>query len=113
MSEYKRLRVIALVVLLSGGIMRAQVSTGTVLGTVKDGSGAVLPGAQVVILNEETGASRTIVTDSAGRYSALSLGPGNYRVTGTLEGFQTEVRTGIVLTVGREAVVDLALPVGA
>src|ERR1019366_4120647 len=98
-------------VFLFAGIALAQVTTGTISGTVKDSSGAVLPGAQVVVLNDETGISRTVVTDTSGRYSALSLSLGNYRVTATHEGFQTEVRRGIVLTVGREAVVDLTLTV--
>ena len=102
-----------LCVFLFAGIARAQVSTGTISGTVKDSSGAVLPGAHVVVLNEDTGISRTLDADENGHYSALSLSPGNYRVTVTRDGFQTEVRTGIVLTVGREEVVDLALTVGS
>src|ERR1700693_1322968 len=113
MKKHQVLRIVVLLVFLSGGITWAQVTTGTISGTVKDSTGAVLPGAKVVVLNEETGISRTVETDAAGRYSALSLGLGNYRVTGSLEGFQTEVRSGIVLTVGREAVVDLTLTVGA
>ncbi|OFV97502.1 MAG: hypothetical protein A3F68_03825 [Acidobacteria bacterium RIFCSPLOWO2_12_FULL_54_10] len=113
MEKRRVLQVVVLLVFLSGGIALAQVTTGTILGTVKDSTGAVLPGAKVVLLNEETGISRTVETDAAGRYSALSLSLGNYRVTATLEGFQTVVRTGIVLTVGREAVVDLSLAVGA
>ena len=52
-------------------------------------------------------------TDSAGHYSASSLSLGNYRVTGTQQGFQTEIRSGVVLTVAREAVVDLTMSVGA
>jgi carboxypeptidase family protein/TonB-dependent receptor-like protein len=99
--------------LLAATTGSAQVTTATISGTVKDSTGAVLPGAKVVLLNEETGISRTVQADAAGRYSAPSLSLGNYRVTATLEGFQTEVRRGIVLTVGREAVVDLALSVGA
>lgn len=101
-----------LCVLLLSGIAQAQVSTGTISGTVKDSSGAALPGANVVILNQDTGISRTLQTDQGGQYSAPSLNPGNYRVTGTRDGFQTEVRTGVVLTVGQEAIVDLSLPVG-
>lgn len=91
----------------------AQVSTGTISGTVADGTGAVLPGTTVSILNERTGISRTIQADSAGRYSAALLNTGNYRVTASLEGFQTMVRSGIELTVGREAVVNFQLQVGA
>jgi hypothetical protein len=64
-------------------------------------------------VNEGTGVSRTVETDSNGHYSAPSLSPGNYRVTGTQEGFQTEVRTGIVLEVAQEEVVDLSLTLGS
>ena len=113
MKKHKVLWIVGLLVFLSGGITLAQVTTGTISGTVKDSTGAVLPGAKVVVLNEETGISRTAESDASGHYSVLSLSLGNYRVTATHEGFQTEVRTGIVLTVGREAVVDLALAVGA
>jgi carboxypeptidase family protein/TonB-dependent receptor-like protein len=113
MAKHKLVLSFGLLVFLSGGIIMAQVTTGTISGTVRDSTGAVLPGAKVVVLNEETGISRTVETDTAGRYSAPGLSLGNYRVTGTLEGFQTQVRSGIVLTVGREAIVDLALTVGA
>jgi hypothetical protein len=97
---------------LAVGTIPGQTTTGTITGTVKDGSGAVVPGTQVVVLNEDTGLSRTLEADASGRYSALSLNLGSYRVTASHEGFQTQVRTGIVLTIGREAVVDLSLEVG-
>src|SRR5260370_1335045 len=79
------------------GAIWGQVTTATITGTVKDTSGAVLPGAQIVLLNEDTGISRTVQSDAAGRYSATALTLGRYRITATLTGFQTEVRTGIVL----------------
>jgi hypothetical protein len=104
--------VCALVLILSSSIW-AQVATGTITGTVNDRSGAALPGAKVAILNEATGASRNLEADEAGRYSAPGLSVGRYRVTGAKEGFQTEIRTGIVLTVAQEAVVDFALAVGS
>ena len=100
-------------VCLVGGMGLAQVTTGTISGTVKDSTGAVLPGTKVVVLNQETGIARTVQADAAGHYSAPSLGLGNYQVTAGLEGFQTEVHKGIVLTVGREAIVDFQLSVGA
>ena len=102
-----------LLALLFVATAMTQVTTGTISGMVKDSSGAVLPGARVVIRNEDTGISRTVQADSAGRYSAPSLNLGHYQVTVNLEGFQTEMRRGIVLTVGREAVVDMTLSVGA
>ena len=64
-----------------------QVTTGTISGTAKDSTGAVLPGVQIVLLNEDTGTSRTVQSDAAGGYLASSLGLGNYRVTATLGGF--------------------------
>ena len=113
METLTRVGGVVVCVFLSVGITLAQVTSGTISGTVKDSTGAVLPGVEMVLMNEDTGISRTVQTDAAGHYSAPSLGLGNYRVTATLTGFQTEVRKGIVLTVGREAVVDLALSVGA
>ncbi|MBI4443737.1 MAG: TonB-dependent receptor [Acidobacteria bacterium] len=94
-------------------VVVAQVTTGTISGTVADSSGAVLPGTTVVVLNEETGVSRTVAANAEGRYSAPSLNVGRYRITASLAGFQTEARSGIVLTVGRQAVVDFQLQVGA
>src|SRR5436309_3705395 len=91
----------------------AQVNTATISGTVRDSSGAVLPGVSVAIRNQDTGISRTVVTNETGRYSAAALGLGNYQVAVELPGFQRQVRSGITLTVGREAVVDFSLAVGA
>ena len=97
----------------SAQLALAQVNTATISGTVHDESGAVLPGANVAIQNQETGISRTVITNETGRYSAPALGLGAYQVTVQLSGFQTQVRSGITLTVGREAVVDFRLAVGA
>jgi len=102
-----------LLVLSAASIAFSQAVTGTISGTARDSTGAVLPGAQVVLLNQDTGFSRTVQSDVAGRYLATSLPLGDYQVTASLQGFQTQVRSGIVLTVGREAVVDLLLSVGA
>ena len=95
-----------------GGVIQAQVTTGTILGAVTDASGAVVPGATVTIRNVETGISRTLTTDSAGRYTAPQLALGRYDVTAEAAGFQTMVRQGIELTVGRQAAVDFAMRVG-
>ncbi|MGH9785495.1 MAG: TonB-dependent receptor domain-containing protein, partial [Terriglobia bacterium] len=64
------------------------------------------------IRNVATGVSRRIESNALGRYSAAALPAGNYEVSVSLAGFQTLVRSGIELTVGRNAVVDLALQVG-
>lgn len=95
------------------GMLRSQVATGNLSGSIRDPSGAALPGVTVVVLNEATGVGRTVRTDSAGHYAAPSLGLGSYRVTATLQGFETVVHSNIVLTVGRDEVVDLTMPLGA
>ena len=87
--------------------------TGAISGTVKDSSGLALAGAKVEVLNTDTGVNREIQADAAGHYAALLLPLGSYKVTGAQPGFQTEARSGIELTIGREAVVDLILNVGA
>ena len=79
----------------------SQATTGTISGTVADPSGAVLPSATVVILNEETGISRTVQTDGGGRYNAPGLTPGRHKITASLQGFQSEARSGIELKIGR------------
>src|SRR5215472_13138807 len=90
----------------------AQTSTGTILGTVKDSSGAVLPSADVTIFDVDTGISRSTKSDTNGHYSAASLSLGHYRVTCALQGFNVVVRDGIQLTVGREEIVDFSLVPG-
>src|SRR5579864_1566085 len=91
----------------------AQVSTAAVTGTVKDPSGAVLPGVAITVKHVETGLTRTTQSDSSGNFTVPSLPVGAYVVTGEKMGFRKEVRTGINLAVAQEAVVDLTLQVGS
>lgn len=86
--------------------------TGAISGTVSDTTSGVLPGATVVIKNTETGQTREVVTDLRGYYTAPDLLPGPYEVMATLAGFGSVTRSGVRLTVGRAAVVDIALTVG-
>lgn len=113
MSRSAHIFTVIMFVLASTVFSRAQVTTGTISGLVRDSSGAVLPQAQVVVVNEETGVARTLNSDSSGRYSAPSLSLGRYRVTASMQGFQSEIRSGMLLTVGRNAVVDFDLQVGS
>ena len=98
--------------LICASLAVAQLDTGTISGTVTDQSGAAAPGATLTIRNVETGVSRKVETNPGGRYEATALPVGHYEVNASLSGFQTTVRKGIELTVGRHAVVDLALQVG-
>ena len=102
----------ALLLAMTPALLLAQ-SAGTISGTVRDESSAVLPGVEVVMRNTETGFTRTTVTDAAGRYSAPQLPLGQYEVRASFTGFKTEVRSGLTLTVGREAVVELVMKVGS
>jgi len=89
----------------------AQLTTGTIVGTVQDETGGAMPGATVTVRNPQTGLSRTVFTNESGRYEATNLPAGPYEVTATMQGFGTAVRKGIDLAAGRNAVVDLRLPV--
>jgi len=111
MSRYLPVLLISLI-LLSGITVSAQVTTATIAGVVQDASGAVIPGVSITIKNVETGATRTATSDEGGRYTVPELTLGDYEVEAQLPGFQTEVRSGITLTVGRSAVVNFALKVG-
>lgn len=91
---------------------QANTSSGFV-GEVKDSSGGVLPGATITATHIATGAQQTVVTDAEGRYRIPSLAQGEYRVEAALSGFQTQVMTGVVLTVGRTLAADFTLAVGA
>jgi hypothetical protein len=89
----------------------AQLTTGTIRGTVNDDTGGVLPGVDVTLTNVETGIMRSLVTNEQGRYEAPNLQIGTYEVAANLSGFRRAVRAGIQLAVGRIAVVDLTLGV--
>src|SRR6059036_3836492 len=91
----------------------AQTSTATILGTVKDTSGALVPGVSITVKHTEIGLTRSVVSGERGAYSMPLLPVGAYEITTTMPGFKQAVRTGINLVVGQEAVVDLTLEVGA
>jgi len=91
----------------------AQLYTGTVTGLVTDPSGAVVPGAQVHLVDELKGFVYTATTDATGSYLFRSVPPGNYRVEVQATGFKTETRGGIVLEVNHNVTVNLQLQVGA
>src|SRR5438874_8618849 len=79
----------------------AQVTTATLFGTVRDTTGAVLPGATVVLTHEGTGLSRSVVTDSTGEFAVTALPAGSYRLTIELTGFKTQTTRGLQLSPGQ------------
>ena len=87
-------------------------STAQISGTVRDESGGVLPGADVTATQTETGLTRTFVTDANGAYVLSNLPIGPYRLDVKLSGFRSYSRTGIVLQVSAQPVVDVQLALG-
>ncbi len=91
---------------------QSQAINGTIEGVVRDTTGAALPGVTVTVTQVETGARRVLSTGADGSYRALLLPLGDYRVRGELAGFKVVERTGISLSAGQAAVVDVTLEVG-
>ncbi len=100
------------VFLLLPGV-RAQVTTGTILGTVRDNTGATVGGAKVTITETGKGTSADHVTDDTGSFSVPFLVPGTYSVSVEKEGFKKQVRDGVILQVDQKARVDFTVEVGA
>jgi hypothetical protein len=105
--------VLLAVILLVGATVASAQETATILGTVKDASGAAVAGANVTARNTDTQATRQVVSEADGNYRIPGLQVGNYEVRVEHEGFQVEVHTGLVLTVDLQAVVSFTLQVGS
>src|SRR5262245_2255244 len=90
----------------------AQETTGTIIGTVTDGSGGVLPGVTVTLKHAGTGQTIERVTNEHGQYTAPLLPIGQYEVTFTLSGFEPRVVRGVALSVNDRIVVDATMSVG-
>jgi hypothetical protein len=103
---------LALAGLLAGAPSEAQVTTGTIVGSVKDEQGAAVPGAKVSITEVNKGTVGTYTTDADGSFQAPFLIPGAYDVTVELTGFRKYTHRGIVLQVNQRARVDATLAVG-
>jgi hypothetical protein len=91
----------------------SQLPTATILGVLKDSSGAVVPDVAITAKNVETGLTRTAASAADGSYRLPALPVGAYEVRVEHPGFRTEVRSGLTLAVGQEAVVNVTLQVGA
>src|SRR6058998_3114883 len=91
----------------------AQTATATIVGVVKDTSGALIPGVSIGVKNTETGLTRTAISSESGSYNVPLLPVGAYELTTTMPGFKQQVRSGINLVVGQQAVINLTLEVGA
>jgi len=86
--------------------------TATIVGTVTDSSGGVIPNAKVSVSNPEKGFTRELSTNTGGEYTAAKVPIGDYVITAENEGFQKLVRSEITLAVGQTLRVDMQLQVG-
>src|ERR1700761_8555781 len=110
----KIVRKAGLVTLLLGccWIISAQVDTGSILGAVKDTSGAVVPAAKVTLTNEDTGVTEVTLTGSGGEYTFSPVKIGHYSVTAEFKGFQRVEHTKVTVDVQQRVLVDFVLPPG-
>ena len=92
-------------------MMAAAQSTGSLQGTITDSSGAVLPNANLTIRDVDTGATRTVKSDSQGNYSVPALPPGHYEIEAAAAGFASAKTTGVVVNVGTTITSNVQLSV--
>ena len=103
---------VTVAVLLLSIPLVAQTDRGRILGNVHDATGAVIVGAKVTVTDVQRGIPRTLVTDSAGAFQAPDLLPGTYKIRVESQGFKTEERPNILIEVGKDVRVDVALQPG-
>src|SRR3989442_2172184 len=103
---------LALVSCLLPRHLAAQAVSGTILGLVKDSSGAAMPGATVTLVQTETGLTRTVQTDPKGEYTATSLPTGTYTVSAEISGFKKVSLSNVHLGVDQKVRMDMTLDVG-
>lgn len=110
---FRRILMLIVTVLGASMICLAQLTTATILGTVFDTSGAVIPGATVVVTNMGTAATVKLTTDSTGTFIAPALRIGKYRVTASASGFKTFVQSDITVNVNDRVNLHVVLVPGA
>jgi outer membrane receptor protein involved in Fe transport len=103
----------AAVTLAPAAIYAQTTTTGAISGTIKDPSGAAVPGATIVVHNDGTNAESSLTADGNGFFNAGQLQPGNYTVTVTSSGFTTLKETAVVVGVGQTTTINPALSVAS
>src|SRR5437870_5730194 len=95
-----KLLLLGIIVFIFSLTCRAQ-DQATLVGSVTDTTGAVVPNAEVTVSNPDKGFARDLVTNSSGEFTAAKIPIGNYVVTAEAPGFRKLLRTGVVLQVGQ------------
>ena len=93
--------------------LRAQVASALIAGTVRDSSGAVIPGGQVVLHNMATGVDRSGITNETGSYVMLYIPPGDYTLLVSKTGFASVTQSRFTLVVNQNSIFDFVLPVAS
>jgi hypothetical protein len=110
--ELARISAIVAVLMCGTCDLLAQVDAGAILGTVKDSSGRIIPGAKVTVVNDETGVVVTSTTNSTGEYTFAPIKIGIYSLTAEFTGFQRVAHTHVTVQVQQRVVVDFELSPG-
>lgn len=105
----KSIPAFAILVLLLGAPASAFAQNAIIIGHLTDQTGAVLPGVTVTAKNQETGLTRSAVTDGEGAYRVPALPPGTYTIGAQLQGFAGESRPDIILVIEQNAVINFTL----
>src|SRR6186997_1030265 len=100
------------VVLCATFFVSGQEFRGTITGTVTDPNGAVVPGAKVTVKNVDTNIATTVTTNDSGAYTLPALGPGNYSISVSGNGFKTSSRESVQLRVDDRLTIDFKLEIG-
>ncbi len=103
---------LAVLMCLSPTPLEAQQVTGTIIGQVKDSSGAVVPGATVVVVNTGMGFTRSVITNGQGEFTAPQIPTGNYNVSGEMSGFKKVTLANVHVGVDQKIRADLKLDLG-
>lgn len=110
--DFSLIGIVVLIAMLMLPSAATAQSNGTVKGAVKDSTGAVLPGAQVALMNKSTQRSLQTLTTEAGTYSFAFLPPGQYSLTFDMQGFRRLVRDSVVVNIAETVVIDAVMQVG-
>jgi len=100
------------ILLLSTGFAAAQVDEGSITGVVQDATGAVVPDAQVTLLNTDQGITLNVKTNNAGQYTFSPVRIGHYSVTVSAQGFATTAQKNLTVNVGQSLQVNVQLKLG-
>ena len=98
---------------MAAGAAMAQSTSGDLVGTVKDSTGALVPNAKVTVTNEDTKVATTVTATSSGEFRVGNLLPGSYDITVNASGFQVTDLKGVLIALNKTATADVTLSIGA